>query len=136
MALHGNRPRYYRTNVELCICNKVYKKRHNGLRKDNHEMNTTDNIRKYAKMLLLGNLGNNCADITRAQLMQMRQMLWLEQVFNFIFMGPCRTGKTFMTAGLVRDDVGINIGYNMAAILRTLFNFSINPWFRLATIIL
>lgn len=50
------------------------------------------------------------AGITRTQLKQLRELVWVEQGYNMIFMGPSGTGKTFMTAGLIRDAVikGLN----------------------------
>lgn len=38
--------------------------------------------------------------ISRQQLSQLRECLWLEQNFNLILMGPSGTGKTFLAAGL------------------------------------
>ena len=48
---------------------------------------------------------NHSAGITKSQLQQMRALVWLDQMHNVIFMGPSGTGKTFMTAGLIRDAV-------------------------------
>jgi DNA replication protein DnaC len=41
----------------------------------------------------------------RQQLAQLRQLVWLEQNFNLVLMGPSGTGKTFVAAGLVNDAV-------------------------------
>jgi DNA replication protein DnaC len=38
--------------------------------------------------------------ITPQQLKQLRELLWLDQNFNLILMGPCGVGKTFLAAGL------------------------------------
>ena len=43
--------------------------------------------------------------ITKPQLHQLRELLWLEQNYNLILMGPSGTGKTFMAAGLIHDAV-------------------------------
>ena len=48
---------------------------------------------------------NHSAGITKPQLKQLRELVWLDQLYNIIFMGPSGTGKTFMTAGLIRDAV-------------------------------
>ena len=48
---------------------------------------------------------NHSAGITKPQLQQLRELVWLDQMFNLIFMGPSGTGKTYMAAGLVRDAV-------------------------------
>ncbi|MBN1463409.1 MAG: IS21-like element helper ATPase IstB [Paludibacteraceae bacterium] len=39
------------------------------------------------------------------QLKQLRELLWLEQNYNLILMGPSGTGKTYIAAGLVSDAV-------------------------------
>lgn len=52
---------------------------------------------------------NFAAGITKPQLKQLRELLWLEQNYNLILMGPSGTGKTFMAAGLVFD--AIKTGY-------------------------
>lgn len=48
---------------------------------------------------------NHSAGITKPQLRQLRELVWLDDMYNVIFMGPSGTGKTFMTAGLIRDAV-------------------------------
>lgn len=48
---------------------------------------------------------NHSAGITKSQLHQLRELVWLDQMYNLIFMGPSGTGKTYMAAGLVRDAV-------------------------------
>ena len=48
---------------------------------------------------------NHSAGVTKPQLKQLREHVWLDQMYNLIFMGPAGTGKTFMAAGLVRDAV-------------------------------
>ncbi len=52
---------------------------------------------------------NFATGITKPQLKQLRELLWLEQNYNVILMGPSGTGKTFIAAGLVFD--AINAGY-------------------------
>lgn len=48
---------------------------------------------------------NHSAGVTKTQLKQLRELVWLDQNYNIILMGPSGTGKTFMTAGLIRDAV-------------------------------
>lgn len=48
---------------------------------------------------------NHSAGITKPQLSQLRDLVWLDQMFNLILMGPSGTGKTFMAAGLIKDAV-------------------------------
>jgi DNA replication protein DnaC len=43
---------------------------------------------------------NHLSGISRKQLSQLRECIWLEQNFNIILMGPSGTGKTFIAAGL------------------------------------
>lgn len=44
------------------------------------------------------------------RLKQLRELNWLDQVFNIVLMGPSGTGKTFLAAGLCRD--AVKAGYN------------------------
>jgi DNA replication protein DnaC len=39
--------------------------------------------------------------LAKPQLHQLRELLWLEQNYNIILMGPSGTGKTYLAAGLV-----------------------------------
>src|SRR4030042_4369787 len=41
--------------------------------------------------------------ISKTQLNQVRECMWLEQNFNVVLMGPSGTGKTFIAAGLCSD---------------------------------
>lgn len=41
--------------------------------------------------------------ILKAELAQLRELLWLEQNYNLILMGPSGTGKTYLAAGLIHD---------------------------------
>lgn len=43
--------------------------------------------------------------LEKKQLNQLRELLWLEQTFNIILMGPSGTGKTFIAAGMCFDAV-------------------------------
>lgn len=43
--------------------------------------------------------------MTIQQLKQLRELMWLEQNYNLILMGPSGTGKTYIAAGLVHDAV-------------------------------
>ena len=48
---------------------------------------------------------NHSAGMTRPQLAQLRELVWLDQMFNIILMGPSGVGKTLICSGLVRDAV-------------------------------
>ena len=43
--------------------------------------------------------------LPKSQLIELRQLLWLEQSFNIILMGPSGVGKTYLAAGLVHEAV-------------------------------
>jgi DNA replication protein DnaC len=43
--------------------------------------------------------------LDKTQLNQLRELKWLEQNFNILFMGPSGTGKSYITAGLCFDAV-------------------------------
>ena len=47
--------------------------------------------------------------INKLQLEQLRELVWLEQAYNLVLMGPSGTGKTFIAAGLIHD--AVNKGY-------------------------
>ena len=48
---------------------------------------------------------NYAAGITKPQLKQLTELLWLEQNYNIVLMGPSGTGKTFIAAGLIYQAV-------------------------------
>ncbi len=43
--------------------------------------------------------------LSKTQLNQLRELNWIEQLFNIVCMGPSGTGKTFLTAGLCNDAI-------------------------------
>jgi DNA replication protein DnaC len=48
---------------------------------------------------------NFSSGITRPQMQQLRELLWLEQIYNIVLMGPSGVGKTYIAAGLVYEAV-------------------------------
>jgi DNA replication protein DnaC len=64
---------------------------------------------KHARLPLSYNLDlydksfQNGLDIKR--LKQLRELIWLEQGYNLIFMGPSGTSKTYLAAGLCFDAI-------------------------------
>lgn len=52
---------------------------------------------------------NHPSGITKPQMKELRQLVWLDQIYNIMLMGPCGTGKTYIASGLVND--AINKGY-------------------------
>lgn len=47
--------------------------------------------------------------ISKTQLQQLRQLIWLDQTFNMLLVGPSGTGKTFLAGGLCYE--AIKLGY-------------------------
>jgi DNA replication protein DnaC len=47
--------------------------------------------------------------LSKIRLNQLRELNWLDQVYNIMLMGPSGTGKTFLAAGLCAD--AVNKGY-------------------------
>ena len=43
--------------------------------------------------------------IPKVQLMQLRELLWIDQVYNLVLMGPSGRGKTYIAGGLVNDAI-------------------------------
>jgi DNA replication protein DnaC len=43
--------------------------------------------------------------LSKTRLMQLRELHWIEQLFNIVLMGPSGTGKTLIAAGLCHDAV-------------------------------
>ena len=48
---------------------------------------------------------NYSKGINKLELKQLRELVWPEQNYNIVFMGPSGTGKTFLASGLVYDAV-------------------------------
>lgn len=43
--------------------------------------------------------------VGKSQLMQLRELLWVDQVYNLILMGPSGRGKTYIAGGLINDAI-------------------------------
>ena len=43
--------------------------------------------------------------INKNQMKEIRELLWMEQAYNIVLMGPSGTGKTYIAAGLVNEAV-------------------------------
>ena len=39
------------------------------------------------------------------QMKQLRELMWVDQMYNLVLMGPSGTGKTYIAAGLVNDAI-------------------------------
>ncbi|RUT72809.1 IS21-like element helper ATPase IstB [Ancylomarina longa] len=48
---------------------------------------------------------NHSNGISKPQLRELRELIWLNQNYNLILMGPSGTGKTFIASGLIFDAV-------------------------------
>jgi len=83
----------------------------NMLWKEVERRRETDYQRRLKMAGLPGNYDLDCYDfnvsngISKSELEQLRQLIWLEQNFNIVFMGPSGTGKTFIASGLVFDAI-------------------------------
>jgi len=53
----------------------------------------------------LDNFNHNYGGITKPQLKQLRELVWVENAYNLILMGPSGTGKTFIAAGLIYEAI-------------------------------
>ena len=58
--------------------------------------------------------------LSKTQLNQLRELTWIEQLFNILLMGPSGTGKTFIAAGLCNDA----IKHGLRAYFRTMDDIS------------
>lgn len=58
--------------------------------------------------------------LSKTQLNQLRELNWIEQLFNIVLMGPSGTGKTFIAAGLCNDA----IKHGLKAYFRTMDDIS------------
>lgn len=45
------------------------------------------------------------SSISENQMKELRELLWVDQVYNLVLMGPSGTGKSYIAAGLVNDAV-------------------------------
>lgn len=76
---------------------------------EQRQKNDFEKRKKMAKLPLCHDLDNFdfnfSAGITKPQLKQLRELLWLEQNYNVILMGPSGLGKSFIAAGLVYEAV-------------------------------
>lgn len=58
--------------------------------------------------------------LSKTQLSQLRELNWVEQLFNIVLMGPSGTGKTYIAAGLCNDA----IKHGLKAYFRTMDDIS------------
>ncbi|MFC2089351.1 IS21-like element helper ATPase IstB [Bacteroidota bacterium] len=58
--------------------------------------------------------------LSKTQLNQLRELNWIEQLFNIVLMGPSGTGKSFIAAGLCNDA----IKHGLKAYFRTMDDIS------------
>lgn len=76
---------------------------------EQRQKNDFEKRKKMAKLPLCHDLDNFdfnfSAGITKPQLKQLRELLWLEQNYNVILMGPTGLGKSFIASGLVYEAV-------------------------------
>lgn len=77
------------------------------------QKNDMDRRVKLAHLPRYHNLDNYdysfSSGITKYQMKEIRELLWMEQAYNIVLMGPSGTGKTYIAAGLVNE--AVNKGY-------------------------
>lgn len=84
---------------------------HDILEKEVQQRQKTDMERrlKLARLPKDHDLGkydyNFSAGITKGQMQELQELLWLEQAYNVVLMGPSGIGKTYIAAGLVYEAV-------------------------------
>lgn len=73
------------------------------------ERNETQRRMKSARLPLFHDLNNYDYGfdngLSKTSLNQLRELNWLDQIFNIVLMGPSGIGKTFLAAGLCADAV-------------------------------
>lgn len=47
----------------------------------------------------------SASSISAKQMTQLRELLWVDQLYNLVLMGPSGTGKTFLAGGLINDAI-------------------------------
>ena len=76
---------------------------------DHREVRDLERRSKAARLPMSHNLDNYDFTIdnglSKMQLNQLRELNWIEQLFNIVLMGPSGTGKTFIAAGLCNDAI-------------------------------
>ena len=45
------------------------------------------------------------SSISAKQMTQLRELLWVSQLYNLVLMGPSGTGKTYLAGGLINDAI-------------------------------
>lgn len=81
------------------------------LEKEVKQRRETDYLRRLKMAGLptnhdLGNYDFNFSNgVSKPELKQLRELVWLEQNYNIVFMGPSGTGKTYMASGLIFEAV-------------------------------
>jgi DNA replication protein DnaC len=84
---------------------------HNMLAEEIQQRQKTDLERRLKTACLPRNHNLNTYDysfasgINKQQLLQLRELIWVEQAYNLVLMGPSGIGKTYIAAGLVHDAV-------------------------------
>lgn len=53
---------------------------------------------------------NHDAGIHKHEIQELRTLIWMENNYNLVLMGPCGVGKTYLAAGLVYD--AVKMGYS------------------------
>lgn len=78
--------------------------------REHNELNNRLKVARLPRSSDLSAYDHNAANgLTKTRMNQLRELNWLDQVYNIILMGPSGTGKTFLAAGLCAE--AVNKGY-------------------------
>lgn len=76
---------------------------------DMRELHTREKRVKSSRIPLKHDLDeydfNFVSGISQRELKELRQLIWLNQAYNIILMGPSGTGKTYIPSGLIYDAI-------------------------------
>lgn len=85
--------------TEMILCKEIEQRQKNDFEKS----------MKAARLPLCHDLDafdfNYSAGITKLQMKQLRELVWLEQNYNVVLMGPSGVAKSFIASGLVYEAV-------------------------------
>lgn len=80
-----------------------------GKEVEQRQQNDFEKRKKAAKLPIHHDLEtfdfNYSGGVTKPQMRQLRELLWLEQNYNIVLMGPSGVGKSFIASGLVYEAV-------------------------------
>lgn len=80
------------------------------LNKEISQKEARDFERRFKSSQLSTDYNLDCYDynfggVTKPQLTQLRELIWVENAYNLILMGPSGTGKTYIASGLIYEAI-------------------------------